>query len=367
MKYFSVFTGAGGFEQGIPDDWECMGFSEIDKYCNMVLKYHYPNVVNYGNISKINVEQLPDFKLLVGGSPCQDVSVAGKRKGINAERSGLFFQYIKILKGKKPNYFIFENVEGLLSSNGGWDFARVLLEFSDAGYDIQYQILNAKYFGVPQNRGRIFIIGHRREASGKEIFFKQEYDTMDRKARIENRQIVPCLEATGYKGVSAERFYGVEGELDYLGAVMGKDNKKWLDDGKVNSRNFPQGQRVYSMDGISTTLASNAGRWGGKTGLYAVLTPARKEKRQNGRRIKDSEEPMFTLTQQDIHGLYDGMAIRRLIPLECERLMGWKDDWTKYGIDEQGKQIELSDTQRYRLCGNGVVSNVIKEITSKML
>ena len=126
MKYFSLFTGAGGFEQGLPEDWECIGFSEIDKYANAVLRYHYPNVINYGDITRIEWEKVPDFDLLVGGSPCQDLSLAGKRKGLEGKRSGLFFEYVKALERKKPDYFIWENVKGALSSNQGWDFAEVL-------------------------------------------------------------------------------------------------------------------------------------------------------------------------------------------------------------------------------------------------
>ena len=110
MRVFSVFTGAGGFELAKPSDWELVGFSEIDKQANAVLRYHYPDVKNYGNIEEINCEQLPDFDILWGGSPCQDVSVAGGRKGIAGAKSRLFFSYAKILKAKQPRYFIFENV-----------------------------------------------------------------------------------------------------------------------------------------------------------------------------------------------------------------------------------------------------------------
>ncbi len=210
MTYFELFAGVGGFGIGIQnayennnvgritspsnteDGWDkssanpsdgngrrtdtdspvCVGFSEIDKFASQVLKYHYPNVKNYGNIKEIDWSTVPDFDLLVGGSPCQDLSIAGKRAGLAGERSGLFTEYIRCLKEKKPQHFIWENVKGALSSNNGWDLAAVFFEMAEAGYSIKWQVLNAKHFGVPQNRERIFVIGTRGER-GPEIFFEQ--------------------------------------------------------------------------------------------------------------------------------------------------------------------------------------------------
>ena len=149
MRYFSAFTGVGGFDMGMPPDWECVGMSEIDKYANMVLRYRFKDVKNYGDIEKINYEELPDFDILIGGSPCQDVSVAGKRAGLTGLRSRLFFSYVALLKSKQPDYFIFENVKGLLSSNEGRDFAEVVNQFSETGYDIWWQVLDSADFGIP--------------------------------------------------------------------------------------------------------------------------------------------------------------------------------------------------------------------------
>ena len=168
MKCFSLFTGAGGFELGFPKDWELVGFSEIDKYASQVLKYHYPNTKNYGDCSKIDYREVPDFDLLTGGSPCQDFSIAGKRKGIVGERSGLVWEYLRCLEEKKPKYFIWENVKGVLSSRRGYDFGNILTAFSEAGYSLWWQVLNAKDFGVPQNRERVFVVGTRGEG-GREV------------------------------------------------------------------------------------------------------------------------------------------------------------------------------------------------------
>ena len=264
---------------------------------------------NYGDIKKINWNTVPDFDLLVGGSPCQDLSVAGKQRGLNGERSGLFYEYVRALKEKRPSYFIWENVKGALSSNQGWDFAEVLNQFSEAGYSLWWQVLNAKDFGVPQNRERIFVIGTR-NGSTREILFE----------RGANKKVI--------------------GQLN---------NPKHSND------------RVYSRTGISTTLNTMQG--GNRQPFVAtpVLTPNRAEKRQNGRRMKENGEPSFTLTSQDVHGVYTGTAIRKFTPKECERLMSWPDNWTRYG-DFDGEIKEISDSQRYKMCGNGVVSEVVKQI-----
>lgn len=349
VRHLDTFSGYGGFTLGVGQD--TIGFSEIEPHAIAVLKYHYPEIKNYGDISKIT--DLPDFDLLTGGTPCQDLSVAGKQAGLAGARSGLFFQYIRLLKEKQPANFIWENVKGALSSSDGWDFARVQIEMAEAGYAFGWQVLNAKYFGVPQSRDRVFIIGYLGEECTREVFFEQ-----------------------------------TDG---------GKDLREL-------THNASQGYRVYDASGIATTQASSAGGVGAKTGLYfvdmstkssrltdnaralqarynkgyshhagevsgvavPVLTPDRTEKRQNGRRFKTNGEPMFTLNTQDKHGIYDGYKIRRLTPLECERLMGLPDDWTKYGVKPDGKEYELSDSARYKLCGNGVVVNVVREIFKEL-
>jgi len=332
MKYFSIFSGVEGIGQGL--EGEPVGFSEIDKYASMVLKYRFPNVKNYGDITKIKWNEVPDFDVLVGGSPCQDFSIAGKRKGLRGSRSSLAWEFIRGLRDKKPRSFIWENVKGVLSSRSGWDFANLLCAFSESGYDLWWQVLNAKDFGVPQNRERIFVIGTR-NGSPKEIFFEREDS--------ETNPVIPTL---------TSRYYGGQANGAYI-----RNKPQQIIGGS-------QGYRVYGTDGISTTLASQAGGLGAKTGLYAipVLTPNRINKRQNGRRFKTDGEPSFTLNTQDQQGIFNGSSIRRLTPTECERLMSWSDNWTKWGINEKGETIEISDSQRYKMCGNGVVSACIKVI-----
>lgn len=354
MKYFSTFSGVEGIGQGLAG--EPIGFSEIDKYASMVLKYHFPNVKNYGDITKIKWNEVPDFDVLVGGSPCQDFSIAGKRKGLRGSRSSLAWEFIRGLRDKQPTNFIWENVKGVMSSRSGWDFANLLCAFSESGYSLWWQVLNAKDFGVPQNRERIFVIGTR-NGSPREIFFKREDS--------ETHNVIPTL---------TTRYYSGQANGAYI-----RNKPQQIIGGS-------QGSRVYDTDGTSITISSGGGGLGAKTGLYAV--PAqwrrtekgkqfRREAMKNGKDLtpfndghrelvpKDSEV-IGTITSQAVAKdslLFDKHRIRRLTPTECERLMSWPDNWTKWGINEKGETIEMSDSQRYKMCGNGVVTNVVKEIS----
>lgn len=332
MKFFDAFAGIGGFHFGIKNAFKskqssepcCIGYSEIDKYATSVYEKHFKGVKNYGDITKINTKELPNFDCLVGGFPCQAFSIAGKRRGFDDTRGTLFFDLARILQTKQPRLFVFENVKGLLSHDSGRTFKTIITTLDELGYDLQWQVLNSKNFGVPQNRERVFIIGHLRGTSRPKVF-------------------PICGD-----GEEATR---------RLKQVVGGS----------------QGMRVYDPSGISTTIASQAGGFGAKTGLYLVspnkptiqpvLTPNRLNTRQNGRRFKDVGEPAFTVTTQDQHGIYDGYKIRRLTPLECERLQAFPDDWTKY--NEDGDII--SDNQRYKMLGNAVTTSVIKAIFERII
>lgn len=356
------------------------------------------------DITKLKSDEIPHADIWCFGFPCQDISVAGKQRGLVGKRSGIYFNIIDLIKGKeendRPTYLLVENVKNLLSINAGFDFATVLSEMDEAGYDCRWQVLNSKNFGVPQNRERVFIIANLRSRGRREI-----------------------LPLTGEN----------EAALNQLVGGM-------------------QGYRVYGTDGLSATLVGNAGGAGAKTGLYfidqsntapkvtdtarcltarytsgmvnhtamnsavlevhPVLTPERMEKRQNGRRMKEDGEPMFTLTSQDRHGVYlcektqqvlrvknatkkgfeeagegdsinlafpdsntrrgrvgkgcsqtldcDGQIgavvkagrIRRLTPRECFRLQGFPD-----ALFDRAANVN-SDAQLYKQAGNAVTATV---------
>ncbi len=376
-----------GWNYVIQEKWKkprftCVFYNDIDKYAVQTYNKNFKENYKPTDIRTIKTDSIPDFDLLCAGFPCQAFSIAGKRKGFEDTRGTLFYEIARILKAKRPQYFLLENVKGLLSHDRGRTFAIILSTLAELGYDVQWMVLNSKFFGVPQNRERVFIIGSLGETSRPEILpFGETSEEFNK--RLTKYQIASSLQHSGHSGGNYKGMNMVS-ELNYIGAIMSEKNKQWLNDGKELSRNFPQGQRVYGTEGISSTIAGNAGGLGGKTGLYAVLTPDRENKRQDGRRFKEDGEPSFTLTGQDVHGvaimdLYnkkehsdrsptltephhntlrvrEGMKIRRLTPIECERLQGFPDNWTS----------GVSDTQRYKMMGNAVTVNVVQAIVERM-
>ena len=332
LKYFSMFSGIGGFEYGIGDIGECVGYSEIDKYAEAIYWYHYPEHKGYGNATKINTDDLPDFDLLVGGFPCQSFSIAGKRGGFSDSRGTLFFEIARICADKRPGYILLENVKGLLSHSDGKTFQSILGILSDIGYLLQWEVLNSCNFGVPQNRERVFIIGHLRGTARPKVF--------------------PIGEPEG--------LLDGEGQTLLMGCFSGKyrlNNRELL---QINS-DKPQGQRVYDPDGLSTGIARNTGGWGRSTGLYAIDT----RQTRDGVRVSDNMPCLNKSMAKDMYKVSDGIKIRRLTPLEAERLQAFPDSWTKYGLFDDGIK-EISDTQRYKCLGNAVTTSVIREIMQRL-
>jgi len=335
MKYLSTFTGIGGFELGINKAFnelqnisnskelqyetknpaelgqggldnnserkrlgnpECIGYSEINKYAIQIYQSKFPEHKNYGDITKIKAEELPDFDLFVGGFPCQAFSIAGKRGGFDDTRGTLFFDCARILKEKQPRNFILENVKGLLSHDNGRTFKTIINTLTELGYCVEWQVLNAKNFGVPQNRERVFIVGHLGGIPRRKVFPITETDREVDKTKELPEPISNCLR-TNYSN--------------------GKSNETY-----IRQLNQPKhsNDRIYGTDGISPTLNTAQG---------------------------GNRQPFIP----------EDSRIRRLTPLECERLMGYPDGWTE----------GLSDNQRYKTLGNGIVSNVVAEVVKRLL
>lgn len=400
MKFIDLFAGIGGFRLGMESaGHECVAFCEIDKFARASYKaiHKTKGETEFHDITSVTDEQWPQFRgtvdVICGGFPCQAFSVAGKRKGFLDETRGtLFFEIARAAKQIKPRILFLENVKGLLSHDKGRTFGIILNTLDELGYDCEWQVLNSKNFGVPQNRERVFVIGHLRGTSGREVF-----------------------PITGKNAT----------DINVI-------NKK---DGMPRETN-----RVYSSQGLSHTLNTMQG--GGREPKIAipVLTPDRAEKRQNGRRFKENGEEMFTLTAQDRHGiivkeatkkgytvanvgdsvnishpnsktrrgrvgkqiantlltgeeqavivqkprgfnkggehdiaptlssnswqennlLKSGIRIRKLTPRECWRLQGFPD-WAF----EKAQEVN-SNSQLYKQAGNSVTVNVIAEIAKKL-
>ena len=354
MKIFDLFSGCGGFRlAAMLNGFDSAGYSEINKYAIEFYNNVYEGETNYGDATKIETGTLPDFDLLCAGFPCQSFSVAGKRRGFNDTRGTMFFEVLRILQDKRPGYFILENVKGLLSHDNGETFKTILKNLTDLGvYNIEWSVLNSRYFGVPQNRERVFIVGYPRVYGAGKIF------PLERK-NGENISANPKTDIVYWKNSKEKR---VDEERQYVGALKTQSDlcrQTLIKPGTIRSFKSGTGFRIMS-EPISPALTARAREDGEMQPVIkyprACITPNRPKMRQNGRRIKDPEEAAFTLTTADVHGVYYENMIRRLTPLECFRLQGWPDD-----LFYKGKG-NISDAQLYKLAGNSVTVNVVNEI-----
>ena len=319
--------------------------------------------------------------IITFGFPCQDLSVAGKRRGLAGARSGLFFEAVRIIRELKPQYFIFENVKGLLTNNRGADFVRCLREIADIGlYECEWQLVNTSWV-LPQNRERVYFVGHLGGQSGAKIFplfsggetadgLQGQYiNTITSEGYTKNRQASYIIEGQQFQKVrqinrteknhQQDRAYSPEGISPALNTVGGATLSRkeslmaWMPEFL---------KKFYRQPILEKSRCFKANNTGAAVCIKPVLTPERLEKRQNGRRMKENGEPSFTLTAQDRHGIYDGARIRKLTPVECERLQGFPDGWTEYGADGR----KMSDNARYKALGNAVTVNFPRMIGEKI-
>ena len=206
LRYFSAFSGIGGFELGIGKQGTCIGYSEIDKYALDVYKKHFPTHRNFGDITTIDTGKIPDFDLFVGGFPCQAFSIAGKRKGFTDTRGTLFFDIARIIKDKRPNSFLLENVKGLLNHDKGKTFSIIIHTLRSLGYRVEWMVLNSQFFGVPQRRERTFIIGHLgKESTQKILSFKDRSKANNETSK--GFDGVNTLTAMGYSKIGGQDDY----------------------------------------------------------------------------------------------------------------------------------------------------------------
>jgi len=332
MKYCSLFSGIGGFDLALKRlGHECVWANEWDKYAGQIYNSRFNRKIDTRNIRLVKTDELPDFDLLVGGFPCQAFSIAGKRLGFEDTRGTLFFEIARIIKDKRPKYFLLENVKGLLNHNRGETFQTILTTINELGYECEWQILNSKNHGVPQNRERIFISGYIRGEPRPEILPIGQTNTIYSKSN-EDKEKIHNIAST----------------------MTARQYASWNGNFVINQINNPihSNNRVYDSNGISPTLNTMQGGNRQPKIAIPVLTPDRENKRQNGRRLKENGDISFTLTSQDKHGVFDGAKIRRLTEIECERLQGFPDNWTE----------GISSSQRYKCLGNAVTVNVIYDI-----
>lgn len=427
MKFIDFFSGVGGFTRGLElANHECIGHCEFDKFAEAsyrsmhtiteeqrarlgeqdkkkrqkeILKSEYLNGEWYANdVRAVRAANMPVADCWTFGAPCQDFSIAGRRAGLDGERSSLVREIFRILEEteetNKPEWLIYENVKGMLSAGRGLDFLSILAEMDRLGYDAEWQIINSRWY-VPQNRERVYVIGHNRRRCRSTIF-----PITGNGGENSTRQLISGAQAqTGLHAFGIDKSSNKPQELQIANCLMTKD------------------YGVSKRRSEDTAIA------------IPVLTPARAEKRQNGRRCKEAGEDMFTLTAQDQHGIaikvkeatkqgyaianigdsinfsfpnsklrrgrvgkniantldtscnqavvtptkdvediwavwsekYNCyLAIRKLTPKECFRLQGWTDDYFERA------EFVNSNSQLYKQAGNGVTVNVVQAIGEKI-
>ncbi len=311
MKFIDLFAGIGGFRLGMESaGHKCVAFCEIDKFARASYKaiHDTKGETEYHDITSVTDEEWRKFRgtvdVICGGFPCQSFSVAGKRQGFLDETRGtLFFEIARAAKQIKPRFLFLENVKGLLSHDKGKTFGIILNTLDELGYDCEWQVLNSKNFGVPQNRERVFIVGHLRGERGREVFpitGESEHATENYIKPVNDSKKTRML----LKRDDINRFYDISGISPCLNTMQGGGREPKIIIGQP-TRIDGKRQVNYKLSDIVGTLLASQYKNGDTQPkvVIPVLTPDRAEKRQNGRRFKENGEEMFTLTAQDRHGV----------------------------------------------------------------
>lgn len=372
---------------------------EIDKNCQSVLRRRFENVHIYDDVKEINgsTYERGTVDIVCGRFPCQDVSIAGKRAGLAGERSGLWFEFARIIDELEPQWVVAENVPGLLSSNGGRDFATIVQWLAQRGYGVAWRILDAQYFGVPQRRRRVFIVGSLGNGCAAEVLFEREGmsgDTPQGRKTGEvsaflpgqgakagstgyQREQSPTLRGTGQvqalaptleanyfsKRYSNQQFFSQNGEAFPICISTGQANAEIVNDGSPSLTRAHE-QPIVALGFDLAQITSKANYSNPKQGnpqppintaaqgMVATSRTLRSGKEGGGKGYLGLENRAMTLGGQEQY-----IGVRRLTPTECERLQGFPDGWT----DGQ------SDSTRYRQLGNAVAVPVVEWIGRKLI
>lgn len=421
MRFGSLFTGIGGFDLGLERvGMECAWQVEIDTFPRRILEWHWPSLHRPEDVCEVGSDNLGAADLICGGFPCQDLSVAGKRAGLAGERSGLFYEFARIIDELAPRWVLIENVPGLLSSNGGRDMGAVLGTLAELGYGYAYRVLDAQFFGVAQRRRRVFIVGCFGDAtSAAKVLFEPESCPRGTPPSRKKRRVSATLSASGagtsrtggqaaepdflvpqlagtlkardYKGANSEDAAGGKLVVSHIAAFIPGQGAKA---GSINAENARDGQLVA---GVSTNKQDAShetyipvDRIGGWVDREDRVFAFQSDKRRSTVQEHVYHKPAGradTLTQQRQNVLLAPTlstknevassstqrqawmeqaaelfgTVRRLTPLECERLQGFPDGWT--AIDGEN----TPDAPRYKALGNAVCVNVAEWIGRRIV
>lgn len=376
MKFLDLFAGIGGFRLGMEQaGHECVGYVEFDKYARKSYEAMHKiegewTAHDITRVTDDDIRQLRDrgqIDCICGGFPCQSFSIAGQRGGFDDTRGTLFFEIVRFADILRPQYLFLENVKGLINHDGGDTFETMLRALDELGYDAEWDLCNSKDFGVPQNRERVFIIGHLRNGRGRKIFpvgGNNQAADIDVIGTTKKRQ-----DSIGQR----EAVYSSDGSIGALTATDYKQPKRIIEMGRLDIKANDQNKRVYDSKGLSPSLTTMQGggqepkisiRENTKKGyVEAIAWDGIRLDHPNGTtgrgRTQKQLSPTLT-TSQNAGTLTDDFRIRKLTPKECFRLQGFPDEYFHKA------QLVNSDTQLYKQAGNSVTVNVIYEIAKKL-
>ena len=410
LRLLDLFSGIGGFHLGIERaghkiGWS--GFCEIDKYASAVYRRRFPDAQELGDVRSVQGKELPKIDIITFGSPCQDFSIAGKRAGMGGSRSSLISEAIRLIDECRPGYFIWENVKGTFSSNNRQDFAAILQAFANiGGYRLEWQLLNTRWV-LPQNRERIFLVGYTGGGSGSKIFPIGETSqvTNHRNAEVASTLQHPGHSGGNYRGMTMINTVAIMPESDKPKGNYLPRERVLSSDGIARAVSTSKSQHPYYQTGLkqvgtigkdseSTRVydiartIKDGGGMGSKTGLYKVHnTQTRNPNRPSLTRkcdcgsgklykkccgvdggsghISKDDGTTYCLDTGNTQAVEYQSSIRRLTPKECERLQGFPDDWTSEGIIN-GEVVKMSDTQRYKQCGNAVTVDIVSLVAKRL-
>lgn len=380
MKFLDLFAGIGGFRLGMESaGHECIGFCEIDKFARASYKaiYNTKGEIELHDITSVSDESIRGIgsvDIICGGFPCQAFSIAGNRRGFEDTRGTLFFEIARFASILRPKYLFLENVRGLLNHDGGATFETIIRTLDELGYDVEWQVLNSKNFGVPQNRERVFIIGHLRGECTRSVFpisgESEQSDHQPPKIEIIGNTRNPNGTSKGTKSV----VYGSGGVVGTLTATDYKEPKQVaIKQFGILQPNFNQCGVVYETDGIAPTIRAYQG--GGLEPKIRVKEATSKgyaeaevgdsvnlshpnSKTRRGRVGKQVANTLLTGESQGV--IEPDFRIRKLTPRECWRLQGFPD-WAF----DKAQEIN-SNSQLYKQAGNSVTVNVIAAIAKEL-
>lgn len=395
IRVFDAFSGIGGFQSALErvGEFEIVGWCEIDRFAQKAYKALYDTGGEqfYENIRDIDVGKLADFDLLIGGFPCQPFSVCGARKGFADERGDLFFELARLLEAKRPKYFCFENVPGLMGIDSGKTFAKIIETLSQLGYCVEWRVYNSADY-LPQVRKRVYIAGCLGiDCSGKILAFGKSDSQNCRKTeqiiggsqgtRVYDPDGLAVTQCSGSGGMGGKTgLYFIDSNpppnlTENARCITARQNSGVSHHKGEHSAVFcdlnenPQitenARCLHTRMDLGVTNGTHKGERSGvliEDGPRAIINPFKETTRQNGRRIKNPNEPMFTLTVTDRHGIVHHGRIRRLMPIEAWRLQGFTTEQF-----EKVAATGMSDAQLYKQAGNAVSVPVVEEIARNLL